>query len=466
MKEIIAAAAAALTLTGITAAPALASSARPASVCQPDGTGCTKAGTYNGPDAVINSDFFGVKVVWTESAVQPYSSGVPLYWTAYMTYTNVTSGSLTIGCPGSWPNPGYVAEIMSGGSGNDGEVPADSTSCSDNPAMGAPLAPGASLILQATFHNVPWPGSSVAIQWGNAGTSSNVYPFNSTTTSSSASPDNNGNWAGYLAQTGNVATQVNGEFVQPKITCSKGESSSAGFWVGVSDSTGGGTIAQDGTSAFCYDGHPGYYLWWEAVGRSAAQGGGEPVPVLNTNGQGVNIAPAACKRSPKFTGTAVPSLKQLAFLVDNQCVTPIKPGYTIDLNVDVAPHSYVAFFASVKQTQFELNTSQTFSNVVAGGSEWVAETQHLGSGLSDFGKVTFTDCYVYTGTANTPGEPISNFNDLKLNLIYDLAKVFGVVVSWKTAASPGALTSAASFNNGTQDGFTVNWHNRGLPVIA
>ena len=283
---------------------------------------------------------------------------------------------------------------------------------------------------------------------------------------STSSPDPNGNWAGYLAQTGSVPTEVNGSFVQPKITCAKGESSSAGFWVGVSDSTGGTTIAQDGTSAFCYNGHPGYYLWWEAFHRSAAQGGGEPVPVLNTNAQGVNVAPAACKRSPKFTGSADPSLKQLAFLVDNNCVTPIKPGDTIELNVDVAPHSYAVFFAYVPKTHFELNTSQTFSNVVTGGSEWVAESQHLGSGLSDFGKVTFTDCYVYTGTANTPGEPISNFNDLKLDLIYDVVLVLKHAISWKTAASPSTLTPVTGFNNGTQDGFTVNWYNHGLPIIA
>ena len=85
MKRLIVIVAALLTLSTVSAVTAIASSA---SVCQPNGSGCTKAGTYP-EDVVINSDLGGVfKVVWTKSVVQPYSSGVPLYWTAYVTYTN------------------------------------------------------------------------------------------------------------------------------------------------------------------------------------------------------------------------------------------------------------------------------------------------------------------------------------------------------------------------------------------
>lgn len=462
MKKIIASAAAVFVLIGISAVPALANSARTASVCQPNGTGCTKAGTYPGPDALISTDYAGFKVVWTSSTVQPYSSGVPLYWTADITYTNIKSSSLTLGCPGKWVDASYVAEHMSGGSGDDGMVSAGSTNCSKDPGERQTVLPGGTYTASATFHNVPWPGSGVAIQWGNAGASPYVYPFHDTTTTT----DNNGNWAGYLAQTGNAATEVSGTFVQPKVSCARNESSSAGFWVGVTNRAGGGTVAQDGTSAFCYDGTPGYYLWWEAVGRSTAQGGDKPVPVLNTNAQGISIAPAVCNKSPKFTGTVSASLKQLAFLVDNKCVTPIKPGDTIGLSVDVSPHSYAVFSAYIPQTHFALNSSQTFSNVIAGGSEWVAETQFQRNGLSDFGKVTFSDCYVYTGPAISPGEPISNFNDLKLNLIYDLLYIGKFLVGWKTAASPGALTPVTGFNNGSQDGFTVTWYSDGLPVKA
>lgn len=180
MKRLIVIVAALLTLTGASIGTAAASGA---SVCQPNGTGCTKAGTYPGPNAVISNDYTGFKVIWTKSVVQPYSSGVPLYWTAYMTYTNISSSALTLGCPGSWANASYVSEHMSGGSGDDGTVSAENTTCSQNHSRAVSVAPGSTYTLQATFHNVPWPGSAVSITWGGAGTSPNVNPF-----LSSASP--------------------------------------------------------------------------------------------------------------------------------------------------------------------------------------------------------------------------------------------------------------------------------------
>jgi eukaryotic-like serine/threonine-protein kinase len=149
----------------------------PASVCEPDGTGCTGAGTYPGPDALISSDYTGFKVVWTSSVVRQYSSGVPLYWTAYLTYTNITSSSLTLGCPGDWASPGNVAEIMSGGDGDDGLVYAETTNCSQNPDEAVAVPPGGTYTTWATFRNVPWPGVAVTIQWGDAGSSPAVYPF-------------------------------------------------------------------------------------------------------------------------------------------------------------------------------------------------------------------------------------------------------------------------------------------------
>ena len=166
----------AISLTPATSAAPLAA-ARPDTVCQGDGTGCTKAGSYPNLNAAINSDYNGFHVVWTSSVVQPYSSGVPLYWTANVTYTNVTSQTLDLGCPGSWTSPSYVWEWMSGGSGDDGGVAASSTTCSVDPGITAAIPPGGTLTSTATFHNVPWPGSAVAIQWGDAGTSAAVQAF-------------------------------------------------------------------------------------------------------------------------------------------------------------------------------------------------------------------------------------------------------------------------------------------------
>ena len=208
MKRLVVIAAALLTLGGVSVLTATASSA---SVCEPNGTGCTQAGTYPGPNAVISNDYTGFKVVWTESVVQPYSSGVPLYWTAYMTYTNIDSASLTLVCDlFNWPDASYVSEHMSGGSGDDGTVSAESTSCSQNPGLAVSVAPGGTYTLSATFHNVPWPGSAVAITWGNAGTSPDAYPFASKPPNPGP-PSASGKACVFNAPTGGVTITVLGK---------------------------------------------------------------------------------------------------------------------------------------------------------------------------------------------------------------------------------------------------------------
>jgi hypothetical protein len=66
---------------------------------------------------------------------------------------------------------------MSGGAGDDGTVAAGTITCSQNPDSTVTVPPGGSYTSAATFHNVPWPGSAVALQWGDVGTSAYVYPF-------------------------------------------------------------------------------------------------------------------------------------------------------------------------------------------------------------------------------------------------------------------------------------------------
>jgi hypothetical protein len=78
-------------------------------------------------------------------------------------YTNVTSSTLTLGCPGNWPQASYVAEVMSGGAGDDGLVPAEAGTCSQDPSLTVTVPPGGTYTAFATFHNVPWPGSDVSI---------------------------------------------------------------------------------------------------------------------------------------------------------------------------------------------------------------------------------------------------------------------------------------------------------------
>jgi hypothetical protein len=162
-------------LAALSAASVMTAGASSASVCQPNGTGCTKAGTYPGLNARINSDYGGARIIWTSSKVTPYSSGVPLSWTAYVVYTDVSSGSIELTCANGGIGQPY--EVMSGGSGDDGEVSASTDTCTANPNLTVTLNPGQSYTNFATFDNVPWPGSTVALQWGSGGTSPSVYPF-------------------------------------------------------------------------------------------------------------------------------------------------------------------------------------------------------------------------------------------------------------------------------------------------
>jgi serine/threonine protein kinase len=160
--------------------PAASSATSPASVsspaatvCQGDGTGCTKAGTYRDPNVVISADSGGFEITWTSTSVQPYSSGDPLYWTAGMTYKNVSSATLQIGCPAA----SGISEYMADGKGDDGYVPAMNTSCGGDPGWQATVLPGDSINIGATFHNVPWPGCTVSVTLGGAGSSPAIYPF-------------------------------------------------------------------------------------------------------------------------------------------------------------------------------------------------------------------------------------------------------------------------------------------------
>ena len=171
-----------------TSAPSPSPSSRPSpspspSGCQTDGTGCVKAGSYPGPDLVINSAYGGLyKVVWAESVVA--GATAPADWTADITYTNITSGALVLNCQGAWTAASYVSEVVSGGTGSTGSTSgaggtfaASSTTCSQDPSLAAQVPAGGSYTLAATFDTVPLPGSDVAVTWGNAGTSASVSPF-------------------------------------------------------------------------------------------------------------------------------------------------------------------------------------------------------------------------------------------------------------------------------------------------
>ena len=69
------------------------------------------------------------------------------------------------------------------------------------------------------------------------------------------------NWSGY-AVSGARYSQVSASWVQPTVNCSPGETSTAGFWVGL-DGRNSPTVEQTGTIAGCRDGVAFYFGFWE-----------------------------------------------------------------------------------------------------------------------------------------------------------------------------------------------------------
>lgn len=145
-----------------------------ATVCLASGVGCTQPGTYSDINAVISRVYEGFKISWLSADVQGTTSGYPLYWTAHVAFTNLTAEPIAFSCTLAQ----NVWMHATGGKGDDGYLRAESTSCSSDPALVSSVSPGQSYTLSATFHNVPWPGSRVAILLQDINASSpGVYPF-------------------------------------------------------------------------------------------------------------------------------------------------------------------------------------------------------------------------------------------------------------------------------------------------
>ena len=81
------------------------------------------------------------------------------------------------------------------------------------------------------------------------------------------------NWAGYAVTGANpdgtptTYTDVTGSWVQPTITCTRGNRSYSAFWVGLGGfSSNSQALEQLGTESNCDgQGHPAYDAWWEIV---------------------------------------------------------------------------------------------------------------------------------------------------------------------------------------------------------
>jgi Peptidase A4 family len=368
-------------LIGIAGMSLAITPASQASACQPNGVGCTQSGTYQGPNAVISSNYSGFRVVWTKSEVEPYSSGVPLYWTAYITYTNVSGQTLDLGCPGQWADPATMAEIMSGGSGDDGLVSAQDTSCSQNPALDQPVAPGGTFTSWATFHNVPWPGSAVSVQWGDAGTSPAVYPFGD---QSAAQPPPASTrtvyqtpWNGYVYN--HTAYAVGATFTVPKLDCPRFPGlywPAANPWVGMGgDTATASPLVQDGILSQCLPlGFQHSWAVWEVI----------------------PARPGATSYAHRvFSRSASPGDVIYASVI-------YKGGDTFYLAVTDtnAKHGWHWHMTLTESTEHGAPTS----------AEWIVEAG--GPALADFHHVTFI-ASSYAPTATGGGQLITNGNAVK-----------------------------------------------------
>jgi hypothetical protein len=117
-----------------------------------------------GQSSIIYEDkSLGLKIVWENSYVYEYPGKDPLYWYTEVKYLNTGNQNLTINCVGR-TEPSLAKEHMQG-TANAGWVPAEDTFCHQNPNFTVSLKPGETHYEWVIFHNVPWRGGTVALEW-------------------------------------------------------------------------------------------------------------------------------------------------------------------------------------------------------------------------------------------------------------------------------------------------------------
>lgn len=85
------------------------------------------------------------------------------------------------------------------------------------------------------------------------------------------------NWSGYedTSPTTGDFTEVNAAWTVPAVTCTQ-EDQIASDWVGIDGATDG-TVEQDGTTGWCFEGSAYYFTWWEMYPTNAEQNVGTTV---------------------------------------------------------------------------------------------------------------------------------------------------------------------------------------------
>ncbi|MCU1612617.1 MAG: hypothetical protein JWO98_157 [Frankiales bacterium] len=121
---------------------------------------------YDGPE---------IRVDWTTNYVYPYQDE-PLYIYYDVIYINKTDHIVYLSCSG-WSDPALSKQHVYRDGRYIGYIAAEKTLCSQDPNWNASLGPQRRVASWAIFHNVPWNGDRVSLEWGNLGQSSYENPY-------------------------------------------------------------------------------------------------------------------------------------------------------------------------------------------------------------------------------------------------------------------------------------------------
>lgn len=178
------------------------------------------------------------------------------------------------------------------------------------------------------------------------------------------------NWSGYAdTSAGGTYTKVSSNWTEPSVTCNSTESIAV-FWVGI-DGYDSGTVEQDGTLAYCYEGSLTQYTWWEMYPNNDVQ----------------------------IVGSSVQAGDKIRSVVT-------RSGSSYTLTVKDITHPANSFTEKTSCSSCENNSA-----------EWIAERPSGSSGLyplPDFGKIVFQKC---TAKGSSGSGSISAFPNDQITMV-------------------------------------------------
>jgi hypothetical protein len=231
--------------------------------------------------------------------------------------------------------------------------------------------------------NIPGNGSAI----GTTGSSYNWGGYVDTN-NSAAVPTNTTTTSGF--------THVSGSWTVPTMTCTDEQRMTA-EWVGI-DGYDDGTVEQDGTFGWCFEGSAYYYSWWEMYPTNSAQ----------------------------FVGESV------------------EPGDVISATVNVSGTNYALTVTDSTTAGNDVSENETCTSCANASAEWIEERPGTAIGETPLAKTTNWNVTNGLVTDNGVHGTISSFNPVGLSMI-DVTKSYDLT-------NPSEL-------NATGKAFTSKWEN-------